>query len=92
MILIGWIIGRAVTPPRDGEKTTSVEKITKVQEIAVQTVRLPADGIELSEPRSRWTWAERCFGWYHRTFRITGCFQIARCKCGCQILQMDPSQ
>ena len=45
MVLIGWTIGRATTPPKDGERTTPVGDITKVQEIAVQTVRLPADGI-----------------------------------------------
>jgi glycerate kinase len=43
MVLIGWTIGRATTPPKDGEKTTTVENITKVQEIAVQTVRMPTD-------------------------------------------------
>jgi hypothetical protein len=45
MVLIGWTIGRATTPPKDGERTTHVGDITKVKEIAVQTVRLPAGGI-----------------------------------------------
>jgi hypothetical protein len=45
MVLIGWTIGRAMTPPKDGEKAMPAGNITKVQEIAVQTVSLPADGI-----------------------------------------------
>jgi len=46
MVLIGWTIGRASTPPKDGQDSTTGSYITKVEEIAVQTVRPSADGVE----------------------------------------------
>lgn len=43
MVLIGWTIGRASSPPRTNNETLSVVNVTKVREIAVQAVQLPAD-------------------------------------------------
>lgn len=43
MVLIGWTIGRASTPPKECNGSPPVVNVTKVQEIAVQTVKLSVD-------------------------------------------------
>jgi glycerate kinase len=44
MVLIGWTIGRASSPPKYEEHPTG-NYITKIEEIAVQTTRLSVDGV-----------------------------------------------